>query len=263
MNLDKAYDLSAKVCVITGAGGKLGKYYSDIISQQGAKVICLDKKFDEDACELAKRNSNINLFSCDITSKLEVRKIFDDIEKKYGTVDILINNAAAAQTTFVEGNLVEFEEFPIEVWQANLDVNLTGTFLCSQMAGKQMLKKGSGVILNIGSTYGLVGCDQRIYGDSGLNSNCAYAATKSGLNNFTRYLAAYYEGKNIRVNCLAPGGVYNNQSDEFYNNYLNKTMIKRMAHNDDLGYAVLYLISDASSWVTGAIQTVDGGFTAW
>ena len=111
MNLDKAYDLSARVCVITGAGGKLGKYYSDIISQQGATVICLDKKFDEDAYELAKRNSNINLFICDITSRLEVRKIFDDIEKKYGTVDILINNAAAAQTTFVEGNLVEFEEF--------------------------------------------------------------------------------------------------------------------------------------------------------
>jgi NAD(P)-dependent dehydrogenase (short-subunit alcohol dehydrogenase family) len=162
-----------------------------------------------------------------------------------------------------DGKLVGFEDFPLEFWQDNLDVNLTGAFLCSQSAGKRMTEQGSGVILNIGSVYGVVACDQRIYGDTGINSSVAYATTKSGILNFTRYLASYWQGKNIRVNCLSPGGVFNNQGEPFLSNYTGKTMLKSMADLDDLASALLYLVSDASKWVTGANLMVDGGWTAW
>ena len=143
--------------------------------------------------------------------------------------------------------MVDFEDFPIDVWESNLAVNLTGAFLCCQEAGKQMLERKKGVILNISSIYGVVGCDQRIYGDSGLNSNIAYAATKSGLINFTRYLASYWQGKNIRVNCLSPGGVYNNQPDDFYNNYIEKTMLKKMSKPEDLVSAIRRYV-DVLGW---------------
>lgn len=263
MQILNKFKLNDEVCVITGANGRLGSYYCDLLSEQGAKIVALDISFSEQNLEKWDNSQNINPIICDISERDEVRKTFAKIREQFGDVTILINNAAAAQTTFVEGSLIEFENFPIEVWEANLRVNLTGAFLCCQEAGKQMLDVGRGVILNIGSTYGVVACDQRIYGKSGLNSNAAYATTKSGLVNFTRYLASYWQGQNIRVNCLIPGGVYNNQPDEFFENYINKTMIKRMAEPDDLGTAVLYLVSDASEWVTGAMHTVDGGFTAW
>jgi len=216
------YDLSSDVIVLTGAAGKLGQHYANAFIEANAKVVLLDtseqalidylKGVDE------KYLANTLPIACDISDKKQVQEAFKKIKNTFGNTSILINNAAAVQVTFLEGNLVDFEDFPLEVWQSNLDVNLTGAFLCCQEAGKQMLEREKGVILNISSIYGVVGCDQRIYGDSGLNSNIAYAATKSGLLNFTRYLASYWQGKNIRVNCLSPGGVYNNQSEEFYKN---------------------------------------------
>lgn len=261
------YDMSNDIVALTGASGKLGTYYAKLIIERKARVALID--CNEESLlnyynSLDKQmQSKCKPFVCDISIKEEVCNTFREIKHDFGNVSVLINNAAAHQVTFLEGSLVEFEEFPIEVWQSNLDVNLTGAFLCCQEAGKHMLENKKGVILNIGSTYGVVACDQRIYGDSGLNSNVAYAATKSGIINFTRYLASYWQGKNIRVNCLSPGGVYNNQPKDFYENYVYRTMLKRMAKPDDLGSAVLYLVSDASDWVTGINHIVDGGFTAW
>ena len=177
---------------------------------------------------------------------------------------MLINNAAYNQLKHVEGgNVLTFEDFPLNVWQSTIDVNLTGMFLCSQVAGKVMVKQGLGVILNISSVYGVVAADQRIYGDSKINSNVAYAATKNGVLNFTRFLASYWQGKNIRVNSLSPGGVFNNQDGEFVKNYSYRTMLGRMADTDDLCAAMLYLVSDASKFVTGFNLIVDGGLTAW
>ena len=261
------YDLSSDVIVLTGAAGKLGKFYATALLKSDAKVVLLDSSKESldtfiDSID-EKYAKNALPIPCDITSKQEVQRAFKEIKKTFGNTSILINNAAAVQVTFLEGNLVEFEDFPLEVWQSNLDVNLTGAFLCCQEAGKQMLDGKKGVVLNISSIYGVVGCDQRIYGDSGLNSNIAYAATKSGLLNFTRYLASYWHGKNIRVNCLSPGGVYNNQSEEFYKNYTDRNMLHKMSEPDDLVSAILYLISDASSMVTGINHLVDGGYTAW
>ena len=266
--IENWYDLKTRTILITGATGKLGSYYADLLAEQGANLALIDldqNKCNDLAVEISKKFSiKARGYQLDISNKKEVNSIFNQIVEDFGSIDVLINNAAALQITVFEGKLHEFEEFPLEVWQSNLDVNLTGAFLCCQAAGRQMLKQNKGVILNIGSTYGVVGCDQRIYGDSGINSSIAYATTKSGLINFTKYLASYWQGKNIRVNCLSPGGVGNeNHTKEFLDNYHYRTMLKRMAKKDDLGSAVIYLVSDASEWVTGINLMVDGGWTAW
>ena len=266
--LNKWYDLTGRVVVLTGATGKLGQYYADLLAEQGANLALIDidkDKVEHLSKEINKKYSVKALGVCvDISKKSQIKAAFENILDELSSIDILINNAAAIQVTVFEGNLHEFEDFPLEVWQSNLDVNLTGAFLCCQLAGRQMLKQKKGVILNIGSVYGIVGCDQRIYGDSGINSSIAYATTKSGIVNFTRYLASYWQGKNIRVNSLSPGGVSNeSQTEEFLKNYHYRTMLKRMANKDDLGAAVLYLVSDASDWVTGTDMVVDGGWTAW
>jgi len=261
------YDMSGRVAVITGGTGRLARHYAVVLSEVGANVVLVDldqATCNEVAAELrAQFNTDPMGLKIDISNKEEVVAGFAKIWDHYGHVDVLVNNAAANQLTVFDGKLVDFEDFPLEFWQDNLDVNLTGAFLCSQSAGKRMAEQGGGVILNIGSVYGVVACDQRIYGDTGINSSVAYATTKSGILNFTRYLASYWQGKSIRVNSLSPGGVFNNQGEPFLSNYTSKTMLKSMADPDDLASALLYLVSDASKWVTGANLMVDGGWTAW
>ena len=254
------FDLTGKIILVTGAGGKLGSHYCDELAKRGAKVIGLDIT-EQNAAN--NSSSNIYYYQCDITRKESLFKLYEELKVENNLPNVLINNAAAGQVTFIEGDLVEFTEFPTEVWEANLSVNLTGALNILQVFGKYLESINEGSIINISSTYGVVGCDQRIYGDSRLNSSIAYAATKSGLIGMTRYLAAYWGESNIRVNALAPGGVFNNHKDPFLSNYLNKTMIKRMGTKDDILAAIIYLASDASSWVTGSVMMVDGGFTAW
>ena len=158
-----------------------------------------------------------------------------------------------------------FEEFPLDLWNQTLSVNLTGVFLCSQEFGRAMTKRGKGVIVNIASHYGLVGADQRIYGSSKLNSPVSYATSKGGIVNLTKYLAAYWHSKNVRVNTLTLGGVQDNsyQNKEFIKNYSKKTILGRMAKKEDYKGAILFLISDASSYMTGSNLIIDGGWTAW
>ena len=259
--------LRGKVALVTGASKGIGQGLAIGLSKSGAKVI-VNYKTDSDGAEdtcttIREAGGEAESYQADIGSKAEFEDMINDVCSRFGNLDVLINNAAAEQLTVIDGKVLDFEDFPLNLWQANLDVNLTGAFLCSQAVGKQMVKQGGGVILNIGSIYGVVACDQRIYGDSRINSSIAYATTKSGLINFTRYLASYWQGKNIRVNCLSPGGVFANQTDEFLGNYTSRTMLKRMASPDDLGSALLYLVSDSSSWVTGTNMIVDGGWSAW
>jgi NAD(P)-dependent dehydrogenase (short-subunit alcohol dehydrogenase family) len=259
--------LKDKVVVLTGATGRLGRHYADVISETGAHVVLVD--LDQSACEalaeeLASRHGTSPLgVSVDITDKDAVFQAVEGIIDRYGEIDILINNAAAQQLAVFDGDLCSFVDFPLEVWQSNLDVNLTGAFLCCQAVGRNFEERGAGVILNIGSIYGVVACDQRIYGDTGINSSIACETPKRGLINFARYLASWWQGKNIRVNCVSPGGVFNDQGQPFLDNYLSRTMLKRMANPDDLASAVLFLISDASGWITGENLIVDGGWSAW
>ena len=160
----------------------------------------------------------------------------------------------------------QFEDYPLEMWKQALDVNLTGLFLCAQAAAQPMLEQGSGSMIFICSTYGLVGPDQRIYERPGQPQQYKpvyYSVTKAGVLGLTRYLATYYAGKNIRANALTPGGVYNDHDDLFVKNYSARTVIGRMAHLDEMNGALLFLASEASSYMTGSNLVVDGGWTAW
>ena len=183
------------------------------------------------------------------------------LEKKYSKIDVLINNAAYQGNNKIRKT--SFEELSLRDWNKAISVNLTGIFLICQQVGKIMKKQGTGNIINIGSTYGLVAPDQRIYGNSGQNAGSFYSATKSAVIGLTRYLASYWANTGIRVNTLSLGGVKRNQVKSFIKNYSKKTMLGRMAEQDEYVGAIIFLASDASSYMTGSNLIIDGGWTAW
>tara|TARA_Y100001936_G_C15991029_1_gene622318 strand:- start:190 stop:1020 length:831 start_codon:yes stop_codon:yes gene_type:complete len=270
--VSKLFDLEGRNIVITGASGLLGSQYANTLSSAGANIILLDvdtAKNEKLKSALVKKYKNkISAYTVDISDQTEVNKTSKKIIKDFKNIDGLINNAAYTSKGAKEKSdnaFGSFENFPIDIWQKSLDINLSGVFFCSQAFGKIMAKQGKGVIVNIASTYGLVGADQRIYGKSGLNLPISYAATKGAIVNFTRYLAAYWHGKNIRVNTLSPGGVMDKtyQEKTFIKKYSEKTILGRMANKDEYNGAMLFLISDASSYMTGANLVVDGGWTSW
>lgn len=270
--ISSLFDLTDKNIVITGSAGLLGSQYAYTLSEAGANVILIDVNKREniklEKFLKQKFHTEAKSYTGDISKKSELvemkRKILDDFKTVYG----LVNNAAYT----AKGSRKEsvkyassFEEFPFELWTKSIDINLTGVFLCCQEFGKIMLKQKNGVIVNISSTYGLVGSDQRIYGETKLNTPISYASTKGAIVNLTRYLAAYWHGKNIRVNTLTPGGVIDEsyQSKKFIKKYSEKTILGRMARSDEYNGALLFLMSDASSYMTGANLVIDGGWTAW
>ena len=201
-----------------------------------------------------------------------MRGLVATVVKDFGRLDILVNSAAldpkfdasASQKGIAPGN---FEDYPLEQWNSALNVNLTGMFLITQACVKPMIEQGKrGSIINICSTYGLNGPDQRIYIKDGKRvafKPVYYTVTKAGVLGFTKYLAAYYAGTEIRINALTPGGVFSNHDDYFVKNYSAKTILGRMARKDEMNGALLFLASDASSYMTGNNVVVDGGWTAW
>jgi 2-deoxy-D-gluconate 3-dehydrogenase len=209
----------------------------------------------------------------DISTKGGARRLVAHTLREFDRLDILINNAALTvrSGTHLAGYFNPFEDYELEIWEKALKVNITGMFLCAQEVGRQMIKQNRGVIVNISSTYGVVGPDQRIYEKSlspysksvRLNTPVPYSVTKGAVLALTRYLAAYWAGKNIRVNSLTPGGVFDNHDPEFVKRYSSRTMLGRMANRDEYKGAILFLVSDASSYMTGANLVVDGGWTAW
>lgn len=261
----KIFDLSGRAVILTGAAGLLGAQYADGLSQVGANVVLTDvnysrcKKIAKDL--ESKYNVTPLAIKLDITNQESVKKMVSIVLKKFKKIDILVNNAAFNNRK--KNKSAPFEKFLLSTWNKMLSVNLTGMFLCTKEVGRVMLRQKHGVIINIGSIYGMVGADQRIYGKSGINSSIAYATTKSGVLNFTRYLAAYWNRTGIRVNSLSLGGVENNQDSDFIKNYSYRTILGRMAHKDEYVGALLFLASDASSYVTGSNLVVDGGWTAW
>ena len=259
------FDVSGKIIIITGAAGLLGTEYAKGLSKEGANVVLADLDFKKckDIClELEKKYSVKPLaINLDLTKISSIKNMVKKVIKKYGKIDVLINNAAYQGDDKLR--TIPFEELPLESWNKAIDVNLTGIFLCCQEIGKIMVKQKKGVIINISSTYGIVAPDQRIYGKSRQNSAIFYAATKSAVLNLTRYLAAYWQGKGIRVNTLSPGGVERNQEVNFKQKYSEKTMLGRMAKKDEYVGPIIFLASDASSYMTGSNLIVDGGWTAW
>jgi NAD(P)-dependent dehydrogenase (short-subunit alcohol dehydrogenase family) len=207
--------------------------------------------------------------SVDVTNKSSLAEARDKIISRFNQIDILVNNAAINdmfENPAMASHQSMFENYPLELFEKSLQVNVTGVFLCSQIFGSAMALRGSGSIINIASTYGVVGPDQNIYKDKNGNQTFykspSYPTTKGAVINFTRYLAAYWGNKGVRVNTLSPGGVENNQEEFFIDNYANKTLLGRMATANDYKGAIVFLASDASAYMTGANLIVDGGWTS-
>ena len=269
--IPKIFDVKHKNIVLTGASGTLGSQYSHFLSAAGANMILVDlddKKNKMLEKQIVKKyHTKCKSYLADISNKEEIKNVSSKIISEFRTIDGLINNAGFTSTFAkkqTKSYVTSFEEFPLELWNKTLAVNLTGVFLCSQEFGKVMAKRKKGVIINIASHYGLIGADQRIYGKSGLNLSASYAASKAGIVNLTRYLASYWRKKNIRVNTLTPGGVFNRKhhSREFVKKYSERTILNRMANENEYNGAILFLISDASSYMTGGNLVIDGGWTA-
>ena len=269
----KKFDMSGKTVIVTGAAGLLGKQFSLAMAQAGANVLLADLAEDvahANAAELQSLGLNAASTRVDVTDPKSARAMVETALDAYDCVDVLINSAAL-DPKFDPANAGSqganaFETYALDSWRQALDVNLTGTFLATQAAVQPMLSQGQGVVVNICSTYGLVGPDQRLYErPEGSRSfkPVYYSVTKAGILGFTRYLATYYAGKNIRVNALTPGGVFNDHDETFTNQYSSRTVLGRMAHIDEMSAAMLFLCSDASSYMTGSNLVVDGGWTAW
>ena len=275
MTIQDKFDLKGRVAVVTGGAGQLGVEFCRTLAEAGAAVVVAD--LAQEAAEKTARALNdagyqAASFSLDVTRIESARELASVTVSKFGRLDILVNSAAldpkfdpdAAAKGITPGS---FEDYPFEQWNAALNVNLTGIFLVTQACVKPMLEQGKkGSIINICSTYGLNGPDQRIYIKDGKRvayKPVYYTTTKAGVMGFTKYLAAYYAGTDIRVNALTPGGVYNNHEEYFVKNYSAKTIMGRMAKKDEMNGALLFLASDASSYMTGNNVIVDGGWTAW
>ena len=263
------FDLKKKTIILTGAAGRLGSQYSHTLSAAGADVILVDvdddknKKLENTLTK--KYHTKPMSFNIDITKRQDVKELKNAILDAYGKIDVLVNNAHFVPREHAQRD-APFELYPLDLWNKTIATNLTGLLLLCQEVGKVMIKQKRGVIVNISSIYGMVGPDQRIYGKSRLNSPISYAATKGAIVNLTRYLAAYWHRKNIRVNTLTLGGVFDPElhtDKKFLEKYSEKTMLGRMARNDEYNGALLFLVSDASSYMTGANLVVDGGWTAW
>lgn len=263
------FSLNNKVAVVTGACGLLGIQHCEALAMAGAQVVVAD--LNETACrqladQLGPSHMSLGL---DVTSKGALEAGKDAILKRYGHIDVLVNNAAINdmfENPLMAKEQSMFENYPLEQWNRSWNVNVSGMFLCSQVLGGVMARQRSGSIINISSTYGMVGPDQHIYrnaaGEQTFYKSPAYPVTKAAVLGFTRYLAAYWGEQNIRVNALSPGGVENNQDTTFQQNYAAKTLLGRMAAASDYKGAIVFLASDASAYMTGANLVVDGGWTA-
>jgi len=264
---NKLFDIRKKTVVLTGSAGFLGIQYADFLSDVGANIILVDT--DEAKIKnlelklIRKHHTKPMAIHCDITDENSVKKMKNQILKKYNKIDVLINNAVFHPKN--KNRPIKLESFPLELWNDAIAVDLNGTFLCCRELGTVMKKQKKGVIVNISSIYGLVGADQRIYDDSKLNSPVSYAATKGAIVNLTRYLAAYWRNTNVRVNTLSLGGVKDNlyMKPKFVKNYSKKTILGRMAEKSEYNGSLLFLISDASSYMTGSNLVIDGGWTSW
>jgi len=259
MNVLELFSLKGKVALVTGGAGLYGLTISTALGEAGASVVIASRnlnKCEKVAKNLRSKNLNVVAMPLDLSIKNSIIALKDKIINTYGKIDILFNNAVARKG----GSM---KTMTAEEWEEPMKVNSTGLFLCSKVFIEEMIKRESGSVINISSIYGMVGPDFGIYGNTGMTNPANYSFAKGGIIAFTKYLATCYAKYNIRVNCISPGGLFTNQPKEFVSNYNKRTPLGRMANEDDLKGAAVFLASDASSYITGHNLVVDGGWTIW
>lgn len=274
----RLFDLEGRVAIVTGASGLIGANHCRALAGAGATVIAVD--LEQRVCDALAEAVRIEVpdnstgtvrgMAADVTDADALQGICREVMSQFGRIDVLVNNAAINdmfENPVAAGELSKFENYPLELLRRSMEVNLVGTFLCAQIFGSEMARAGRGSIINVASTYGIVGPNQKIYrsadGTQSFFKSAAYPITKGGVIAFTKFLAAYWGGKGVRVNTLSPGGVENGQDETFIRNYSDRTPLGRMALPTDYQGALLFLAGDGSAYMTGANLVVDGGWTCW
>ena len=273
------FNLKDKVILVIGGRGYLGRDFCYYLNKQNGTVISADLKKNSTAASKSKNKknqSNIIQINIDVTNERSVSKTVEKIIKKYGKIDVLVFSVTAKPYDFY----LPFTECSLKGWQSVIQTELDGAFLVTQKVGKFMENRNKGSIIFLSSMYGVVGNDQRIYKGSNLDklyvnkksksskkqiySHSVYPAVKGGIISLTRYLAAYWGHKNIRVNCISPGGItHTGENKDFVNKYSEKVPLGRKCELDEISPAVVYLASDESSYLTGQNMIIDGGWTSW
>lgn len=268
----RLFDLRGKVAVVTGGAGILGRHFCAGLAEFGADVAVVDLQA-ENARALAQALAERHCvkacgYGCDVSDPISVQTMVEDVVAEFGQINILHNNAAG-KSDDLDAFFAPFEEYSLGQWRKIMAVNLDGMFLVAQAIGKRMVVQGKGgSIIQTGSIYGVMAPDHRIYEGSfylgrQINTPAVYTASKAAVIGLTRHLAAYWADKGIRVNTLTPGGTESGQNDEFKNRYSIRVPLGRMANAPEMVGALLYLASDASSYVTGQNIIVDGGLDCW
>lgn len=262
--LQELMNLTGRVGLVTGGAGHLGRAICETLAELGAAVAVLDKAGSRPVAEdLAARYDIPTLgLDIDLADEIAVRNVPEQIADSLGGLDILVNNAAFVGSSELSGWVVPFEEQSVDTWRQAMEVNLTAVFGLSKAAVPFMARKSCGSIVNVSSIYGVLGPDWSLYEGTAMGNPAAYAASKGGLIQFSRWLATTVAPA-IRVNVISPGGVERGQPAAFRQRYEARTPLRRMACEEDFKGVVAFLASDASSYVTGQNIMVDGGWAAW
>ena len=262
------FDLTDRVAVVTGGYGQLGSQMCDALAEAGANVVVAARTYEkcvEKADALSEEHNEAMAVEVDVTNEKSVERMMEEVVDAFGGIDILVNNAYDAR-----GYGVDFEDLTVEEWERTLEGCVTQAFLCAQNALPYLRESDYGSIVNIGSIYGVVAPDHRMYGDADINNPPTYGAAKAGVIQFTRWLASYVADEGIRVNSISPGGFYSeamedveDYTDVFVPEYEFRTPLGRMGDETDMKGIIVYLASDASKWMTGQNILLDGGWTTW
>jgi NAD(P)-dependent dehydrogenase (short-subunit alcohol dehydrogenase family) len=264
------FDLTGRVVVITGGAGLLGQRHAQAVAGAGGVPVLLDIDADAAAAAAQQVGGQAHALACDVTSRGSVADALVEILDRHDRIDALVNNAARnPKVESGTGEWSRLEDFPLDEWNADIAVGLTGAFICSQVFGTEMARRGGGAIVNVASDLAVIAPDQRLYRQEGLPDDkqpvkpVTYSIVKTGLLGLTRYLATYWAEAGVRVNAISPGGVYTGQPDEFVARLTQLIPMGRMAEPDEYVGAIVFLCSDASAYMTGQNLIIDGGRTAW